>query len=144
MEWLRAGYTLMNALLMIRLDRLGFAAIVAPLLSLVHGGAAQGGSSSCTEKVSAYVAELDQLLSKEREWITPYDDLNARYTPFLDRDGDAFLEEVVKSRFIKPIAYNPRSKGFVIHFSNDDVQVGFVYEVEERRSDYYSAKFVRK
>jgi hypothetical protein len=54
------------------------------------------------------------------------------------------LEEVVKSRFIMPIDYNPRSDGFVIQFSNDDVRVGFVYDVKDRRTYYHSANFVRK
>jgi hypothetical protein len=134
----------MNALPKIRLDRLGFAAVGSLLLCFAHGSVARGESRSCTEKVSSYVAELDQLLSKEREWITPYDDLNSRYVPFLDCEGDALLEEVVKSRFIEPITYNPRSKEFLIDFSNGDVKVQFAYDVKERRSSYHSAKFTRK
>ena len=134
----------MNALPNIGLDGLGYAAVAALLLSFAHGADARAGSNSCAERVSAVVAELDQLLSKEREWITPYDDLNARYVPFLDCEGGALLEEVVKSRFIMPIDYNPRSEGFVTQFSNNDVRVGFVYDVKDRRTYYHSAKFVRK
>ena len=127
-----------------RLSKLGLTAAVVLLLYLAHGSIARGESSSCIERVSAYVAELDQLLSKERNWITPYDDLNARYVPFLDCDVDALLEEVVKSRFIRPITYNPRSKTFFIHFSSADVKVGFVCEVKQRRTDYHNATWARK
>ncbi|MEH2532710.1 hypothetical protein V1277_000908 [Bradyrhizobium sp. AZCC 1588] len=133
----------MNALPNIRVGRLGVAAVAA-LLCLVDVSVARAGSNSCTERVSSYVAELDQLLSKEREWITPYDDLNSRYAPFLDCEGDALLEAVVKSRFIEPITYNPRSKEFLIEFSSGDVKVQFAYDVKERRSSYASAKFTRK
>lgn len=35
-------------------------------------------------------------------------------------------------------------RSFFIDFSNDDVQVGFVYEVEERKSAYHYATFARK
>ena len=134
----------MNALPKIGLDGLGYAAVAALLLSFAHGAVARAGSNSCAERVSSYVAELDQLLSKERNWITPYDDLDARYTPFLDCDADTVLEEVVKSRFIRPITYNPRSKTFFLHFSSPDIEVHFVYEVAQRRSDYHGAKFSRK
>ena len=133
----------MNAILLGRLGKRSFAAVAVLFLCLVHASVARG-SSSCAERVSTYVAELDQLLSKEREWITPYDDLNARHAPFLDCEGDALLEEVHKSRFITPIAYDPRNRLFFIRFSNDDVQVGLVYEVDGRRSQFHSAKFVRK
>jgi hypothetical protein len=126
------------------LDRPGIAAVAALLLCFAYGSVARAGSNSCTERVSSYVAELDQLLSKEREWITPYNDLKARYAPFLDCEVGALLEEVVKSTFIERIEYSPRSKEFFIDFSNDDVQVGFVYEVKERRSAYHYATFARK
>ncbi|MEH2532711.1 hypothetical protein V1277_000907 [Bradyrhizobium sp. AZCC 1588] len=143
MKLLSARYALMNALPKMRLDRLGFAAIAA-FLCFAHESVAQAGSNSCIERVSAYVAELDQLLSKERNWRTPYKDLEVRYAPFLGCEVDALLEEVVKSRFVEPIGYSPRSKTFFIDFTNDDVQVGFVYETKERRSSYHYAIFVRK
>lgn len=127
-----------------RLERLSFAAVAALFLCVAHGAVARGEPNSCIERVSSYVAELDQLLSKEKNWITPYNDLKARYAPFLDCEVDALLEEVVKSRFAEPIAYHPRSKKFFIDFSNGDVQVGFVYEVKERRSASHYSIFVRK
>ncbi|MEH2625525.1 hypothetical protein V1292_003580 [Bradyrhizobium sp. AZCC 1719] len=133
----------MNALPNIRVGRLGVAAVAA-LVCLVDESVAQAGSNSCIERVSAYVAELDQLLSKERNWRTPYKDLEVRYAPFLGCEVDALLEEVVKSRFVEPIGYSPGSKTFFIDFTNDDVQVGFVYEAKERRSSYHYAVFVRK
>jgi hypothetical protein len=136
-------HTPMSALLKGSLGKLRLVA-VSLLLYLAHGSIARGESGSCVERVSAYVAELDQLLSKERNWITPYQDLDARYVPFLDCDVDALLEEVVKSRFTRPITYNPRSKIFFIHFSSADVEVHFAYEVAQRRSSYHRAKFTRK
>jgi hypothetical protein len=142
MKLLRARYALMNYLPKMRLDRLGFAAVV--FLCFAHGSVARAGSNSCIERVSSYVAEQDQLLSKEREWLTPYIDLRSRYAPFLDCEVDALLEVVVKSRFIEPIAYDSRSKTFYIDFTNDDVKVGFVYKAEERRSSYHYSTFARK
>ncbi|WP_291848594.1 hypothetical protein [Bradyrhizobium sp.] len=133
----------MNALLQQGVGKLSVAALMF-LLYLAHGSGARGDSSSCTEKVSAYVAELDQLLSREKNWITPYDELKARHTPFLDCDVDALLEEVVKSRFIQPITYLPRSKRFLIRFSTADVNVDFAFDVKTRRSSYHAAGFARK
>src|SRR4051794_36992821 len=51
---------------------------------------------ACVAKVSAYVAELDQLLSTKMPWyvpdeIGPYDELNRKYFPFGDCDGDPIL-----------------------------------------------------
>ncbi|MBR1152714.1 hypothetical protein [Bradyrhizobium sp. JYMT SZCCT0428] len=48
------------------------------LLCVVQAPIARADPASCIEKVSSYVAELDQLLAKERNWITPFDDLNNR------------------------------------------------------------------
>jgi hypothetical protein len=70
---------------------------------------------ACVAKVSAYVAELDQLLSTKIPWylpdnIGPYDELQRKYFPFGDCDGDPILIEATKSRFLQDIGYNPRSK----------------------------------
>jgi hypothetical protein len=81
------------------------------------------------------VVELDQLLSKERNWITPYDDLNEKYFPFRDCEVDALLDAVRKSNFIRSISYNFRTTEYFIHFSSDDVLVGFTYNVSEKKSD---------
>jgi len=67
----------------------GLAAVVALTLALAHASFGRADPAFCARKVSSYVAELDQLLSKERNWITPYVDLNDRYSPFVDCDVDA-------------------------------------------------------
>ena len=53
-------------------------AISALVLHLTQAPFAHADSDSCPAKVSAYVAELDELLSKERNWITPYMDLRRK------------------------------------------------------------------
>jgi hypothetical protein len=85
-------------------------------------------------KVSSYVAEVDQLLTKERNWITPFLDLNNRSFPFVDCDVDALLEVVWQSRFRRPITYNPRTKEYFIVFSSNGVRVGFAYGALEKKS----------
>ena len=67
---------------------------------------AQSDSASCIANASSYVVDLDALLSKEKNWITPYDDLNARYFPFRDCETDALLEVVRRSSFIRSISYH--------------------------------------
>src|SRR5947209_6048246 len=112
--------------------RLGWnnlAAAGALVLCMAYAPTARGDSASCLAKVSAYVAELDELLSKEKNWITPYFDLNDRYFPFRDCDTDALLDEVSRSRFIRPITYHPRTKTYFIIFSSHDVSAGFAYLV---------------
>jgi hypothetical protein len=84
-------------------------------------------SASCLAKVTSYVAELDELLSRERNWITPYFDLNKRYFPFRDCETNALLEVVRGSRFIRSISHNSRADGYYIHFSRDEVRVSFTY-----------------
>jgi hypothetical protein len=65
-------YTPMVALSLARFGCLGFAAMLL-LLCLAQRSVAHADSSpsSCIGRVSAYVVELDQLLSKEKNWITP-------------------------------------------------------------------------
>jgi hypothetical protein len=121
----------------ISLGQTGAAAIV--LLLLMQASIARADPVFCINKVKAYVAELDQLLAKERNWITPYNDLNKRYFAFEDCDTDALLEEVKRSRFIESIAYYPRVKEYYIHFSSRDVLVSFVYRASEKKSDTPSA-----
>jgi hypothetical protein len=108
---------------------------IAFLLCLAQASIARADSAYCTEKATSYVAELDQLLAKERNWITPFEDLNNRYFPFVDCDTDALLDVVWRSRFIQPITYNPRVKQYLILFSSDVVRVGFSYRVLERKSN---------
>ncbi|MGH6713200.1 MAG: hypothetical protein ACREEK_30115 [Bradyrhizobium sp.] len=105
------------------------------MLCVAQAPIARADPASCIEKVSSYVAELDQLLSKERNWITPFDDLNDRYFPFQDCDTDALLEIVWAARFRRSITYNPRVKEYLILFSSNDVRVGFSYRALERKSN---------
>jgi hypothetical protein len=44
------------------------------------------------EKAKSYFAEIDQLLSKERNWIVPFIELNERYSPLEDCDTDLPLQ----------------------------------------------------
>lgn len=110
-------------------------AIVAIALSLTQGSIASADPAFCIERVSSYVAELDHLLSTERNWITPFYDLNKKYLPFQGCEVDALLREVSRSRFIERIRYNSPTKQYSIIFSSKDVQIGFAYLVSEKRSE---------
>ncbi|CAN7427861.1 hypothetical protein LJR220_003844 [Bradyrhizobium sp. LjRoot220] len=120
-----------------------WAATIA-LLCAVKAQIARADPASCIEKVSSYVAEVDQLLAKERNWITPFDDLNDRYFPFQGCDTDALLEVVWEARFRQSITYNPRAKEYLIQFSSNDVRVGFSYRALEKKSNRPFAVWVNK
>jgi hypothetical protein len=120
------------------------AAVGALFLCVAQVSSARGDSASCIAKVSAYVAELDALLSKERNWITPYHDLNERYFPFRDCEADALLEVVRRSSFVRSISYGSRTKEYLIDFSSDEVLVGFGYLVSEKKSTVPTALWVHK
>lgn len=120
------------------------AAICALVMCLTQARSAKADSASCLAKVSAYVAELDKLLSKERNWLTPYNDLNERYFPFRDCEADALLEVVRSSNFIRSISYSSRTKTYFIHLSNDEVLVGFVYHISEKKSETDTALWIHK
>jgi hypothetical protein len=83
--------------------------------------------------ISSYVTELDALLSRERNLLTPYIDLNERHFPSRDCEADALLEVVRRSSFIRPISHHAGQ--YFIHFSNEKVEIGFTYYVSERKSD---------
>jgi hypothetical protein len=120
-------------------------AVGALLLCMAQIPSARGDSASCIAKVSSYVAELDQLLSKEKNWITPYFDLNERYLPFRDCEADALLEVVSRSRFIiRPIDSLPSMNAYFIVFQSDDVKVSFAYLASEKKSNRGSALWVNK
>lgn len=128
-----------------RLGSTGLAAAIVLLLSLMQGSIARGdNTASCVERMSAYVTELDQLLSKERNWATPFIELNNRYFPFMDCDPDPLLIEASRSRFLRRIEYFPRAKAYSVSFSSTDVRVGFVYLINARRSEDHFATFVNK
>ena len=120
------------------------AVVGAIFLYLAHVTSARADSASYLAKISSYVAELDELLSKERNWITPFDDLNERYSPFQACEADALLEVVRRSRFVRSIDYGPPTKEYFIHFSSDDVIVGFGYLASEKRSSFKTALWVHK
>jgi hypothetical protein len=103
---------------------------------------------ACVAKVSAYVAELDQLLSTKIPWFHPddiglYDKLQRKYFPFGDCDGDPILIEATKSRFFQGIGYNPRSKDYIVRFSNGFVRAGFSYDGKKRKVESSGAGGVR-
>jgi hypothetical protein len=83
-------------------------AVVALLLGLTLISNARADSTSCLAKVSSYVAELDELLSKVKYTLTPYNGLNERYFPFRDCEASALLDVVRGSRFIRSIYHHPR------------------------------------
>jgi hypothetical protein len=103
---------------------------------------------ACVAKVSAYVAELEQLLSTKIPWfrshsIVPYDELQRKYFPFGDCAGDPVMIEASKSRFYAGIGYNPRVKYYVVEFSNRVVTTGFAYDVRQRKVESNGAGWVR-
>jgi hypothetical protein len=110
-------------------------ALVTLVLCLVHGSTARGDAASCIAKFSSYVAELDELLAKEKNRLTPFNDLHERYFPFRDCEAEALVEEVRKSNFLRSIAYESRTKMYFIHIRSDEVEVDFVYYVSEKKSN---------
>lgn len=122
----------------------GAAAISAVLLCLTQAPSAHADSASCLAKVSSYVAELDELLLKERNWITPYFDLTDRIFPIYDCEADALLDVVRGSRFIRSISYSSRLNEYFIVFSSDDVEADIAYLVLEKKSDAATAGFTHK
>jgi hypothetical protein len=94
-------------------------AVSALYLCLLQSPDARGDLGSCIANASAYVVEMDELLSRVKNQLTPYDDLNERSFPFQDCDVDALLEVVKRSRFIRLIDYHPPTKKYFIHFSSD-------------------------
>jgi hypothetical protein len=103
---------------------------------------------ACVANVSAYVTELDQLLSTKiprfrSHTIVPYDELQRKYFPFGDCDGDLVMIEASKSRFYAGIRYNPRAKYYVVEFSNRVVATGFAYDVKQRKVESNGPIWVR-
>ena len=127
--------TLVNVALRNRSLSLAVWATMALFLCVAPAPIARADSASCLETVSSYVAEVDQLLAKERNWIMPFVDLNNRYPSFVDCDTDALLLVTWRSRFLQSINYNPQAKQFIVLFSSDDVTVGFSYYSLKKKSD---------
>ncbi len=117
---------------------------VVPLLYGAQVQIARGDEASCLARVASYVTELDQLLATERNWITPYMNLNDKYALFEDCDTDALLVETSRSRLFQGITYNPRGKTHFVRFSRKDVVVGFEYDPREKKSYKPNAGWVNK
>lgn len=99
---------------------------------------------SCFERLSSYVTELDRLLSKEKDWIRPFKDLNQKHFPLRDCEVNALLNEVQRSSFLQSKYYDANTRRYFIVFSNGDVEVGFNYLVSDRKSEFDYALFTRK
>ena len=128
-----------------RRDVAGYLTAIGALgLCLAQAPGAHADSASCLAKVSSYVAELDDLLSKEKNWITPYFDLTKKFFPIYGCEADALLEVVRGSRFIRSISYSSRLNEYFIVFSSDDVEADIAYHVLEKKSHSASAGFINK
>jgi hypothetical protein len=119
-------------------------AIGALVLGLMQAPDTRADSASCLVKVSAYVAELDELLSKERNWNTPYMDLTKRNFPIYDCEVDALLAAVRESHFIRSISYHARTNQYFILFSNGDADASFAYLASEKKSNAATAGLSHK
>ena len=112
---------------------------------MVQASTARADHASCMEKAKSYFAEIDQLLSKEKNWIMPFVELNERYSPLEDCDTHLLLQEATtRSRFIQPIIYNPHAKYYLVRFWSNDVKVEFAYSALEKKSETHSAGWVNK
>jgi hypothetical protein len=119
-------------------------AIGALVVGLMQAPDAHADSASCLAKVSAYVVELDALLSKERNWNTPYLDLTKRSFPIYDCEVDALLAVVRKSHFIRSISYHAPTNQYFILFSNGDADASFAYLASEKKSNAATAGLSHK
>src|SRR5438034_5276385 len=111
---------------------MAFSLITSSLL-LAQASATRADPVLCLEKAKSYFAEIGQLLSKEKNWIMPFVELNERYSPLEDCDTDLLLEEATRWRYIQPIIYNPHAK-YLVRFWSDDVTVGFAYDSLKKKS----------
>ena len=118
--------------------------LITSLFLLAQAPAARADHASCMEKAKSYFAEIDQLLSKEKNWIMPFVELNERYSPLEGCDTDLLLQEATRWRFIQPIIYNSHAKYYLVRFWSDDVKVEFAYSALEKKSETHSAGWVNK
>jgi hypothetical protein len=120
------------------------AVIAAILLALARAPDARADSDSCLAKVARFVAELDELLDKEKYNSRPYSDLAEPYFPLRDCEAYALLDIVRGSRFIRSIQHNPRTDEYHILFERDGVGAWLSYLVAERKTRSAGAGFTRK
>src|SRR5437762_5211650 len=111
---------------------MAFSLITSSLL-LAQASATRADPVLCLEKAKSYFAEIVQLLSKEKNWIMPFVELNERYSPLEDCDTDLLLQEATQTRFIQPIIYNPHAKYYLVRFWSNDVKVEFAYSALEKK-----------
>jgi hypothetical protein len=121
-----------------------FSLVTASSLLVVQPSVVRADPALCLEKATAYIAEIGQLLSKEKNWIMPFVELNERYSPLEGCDTDLLLLEATRSRYIKPITYNPRAKEYLVRFWSNDVEVQFSYDSLRRKSNTHSAGWLNK
>jgi hypothetical protein len=123
---------------------LRFAVLGVVLPAFTQAPGARADSASCLAKATSFVAELDELLEKEKEWDTPYPDLIKRYFPLRDCEAQALLDVCSQSRFIRSIRHNPRTNEYFIRFERGNLGAWFAYLVAERKSNTSDAGFMRK
>jgi hypothetical protein len=116
----------------------------AVLLAFAKVPNAHADSATCLAKAAAFVAELDELLEKERRSNRPYFDLAERYFPLRDCEAEALLDIARKSRFIRSIQYNPRTNEYHVLFERDIWGAWFSYLVAQRKSRSAGAGLLRK
>jgi len=123
---------------------LRFAVLSVVLPAFTQIPDAHADSASCLAKVASFVAELDELLEKEKYSSAPYTDLSERYYPFRDCEAEALLDIVRRSRFIRSIYHHSRTNEYFIRFERDNLGAWFDYLVIERKSTLADAGFIRK
>src|SRR6185436_18972159 len=97
----------------------GYLIIVSAFLSTQGSlSVARADSASCLQSLSSYITELDQLLSKEKNWIRPFKELNQKHFPLRDCEVNALLQEVQRSGFLQSKSYNANARRHFFIFSN--------------------------
>jgi hypothetical protein len=128
-----------------RVVALRFAPFLGALvLAFAQVLAARADSASCLAKATSFIAELDELLEKEKYSSAPYTDLAERYFPFRACEAEALLDIARRSRFIRSISHFSRTDEYSVLFENNFVGAWFVYVVSERKSQSAGAGFTRK
>lgn len=120
------------------------AILTAFLLTWMDAPIARSEPAFCLGRVRAYVNKLDPILAEAKYSLTPIIELNDRYFPFVDCDPDALLEAVSHSRFFRKAVYSEQEQYHLIVFSSSDIEVTFIYRINERTSFIPGAGFLSK
>jgi hypothetical protein len=115
----------------------------ALLLCMTLATNARADSASCTTKLSAYIAALDQLLSTERNSTFLFQHLNQRYFPLRGCELDALLEGITRSKFLRS-KFHAGGDIYGIVFSNGKIEAGFSYSTSKMESESNFAAFAKK